>query len=337
MLHGRVWTLLLLLGLAAAAPPAVCVAGLAADGHQVHAARGIIREIAPDRRTAVIRHEAITNYMPAMTMEFNVGDTNELNGVTTGDTITFRLTATDDTHWIDEVRKQASATNSLPQQILPGLPDIRHRATPHPNPFGRGEGEASAASGVVYAADSSVSPTTPARQAALQPGDPLPDYELLAEDGNHIRLSDFRGKALAFTFIFTRCPLPDFCPRMANNFAKARDLLLTTTDTPTNWQFLSVSFDPDFDKPSVLSSYASVCRPGGDDRWLFAVAPPKELAQLAPRLDLLVLRGADGAVSHNLRTVVLDPQGRIFRQFLGNDWTPRQLADALREAALTQL
>jgi protein SCO1/2 len=161
----------------------------------------------------------------------------------------------------------------------------------------------------------------------------LPDYELIAETGKAIRFSEFHGKAVAFTFIFTRCPLPDYCPRMGNNFAKTRELILATTNAPTNWQFLSISFDPDFDKPAVLSSYANIYRNDNADRWLFAAAPMSSLAQLAPRLDLMVNREASGSISHNLRTVVLDPQGRIHRQFDGNLWTPAQLADAVIEAA----
>lgn len=262
--------------------------------NQTHTARGVVREIAPDRHKAVIRHEAIPNYMPAMTMEFNVRDTNELSGIGAGDTINFQLTATEDTHWIDHVRKVASATNSTP------------------------------------AAKARI---TPAQIAELKPGDQLPDYELMAETGKAIRFSDFRGKAVAFTFIFTRCPLPDYCPRMGNNFAKARELILATTNTPTNWQFLSISFDPDFDQPVVLSSYANFYRKDNADRWLFAAAPMKSLAELAPRLDLMVNREAGGSISHNLRTVVLDPQGRIHRQLDGNEWTPKQLAEALTEAA----
>lgn len=72
---------------------------------------------------------------------------------------------------------------------------------------------------------------------------------------------------------------------------------------------------------------------GNADRWLFAAAPAKALSMLMPRLDLMIHRDADGGISHNLRTVVLDPRGRIMRQFDGNDWTPRQLAEALLEAA----
>jgi protein SCO1/2 len=161
----------------------------------------------------------------------------------------------------------------------------------------------------------------------------LPDYEMSAENGKNIRFSDFRGKALALTFIFTRCPLPDFCPRMGQNFAKARDLMLASSNTTTNWQFLSISFDPDFDKPAVLSAYGNFYRKDNADRWLFAAAPMKSLKEIAPRLDLMFNREAGGSISHNLRTVVLDPQGRIHRQFDGNEWTPHQLAESLLEAA----
>ena len=120
---------------------------------------------------------------------------------------------------------------------------------------------------------------------------------------------------------------------MGNNFAKAREIILTSTNSPTNWQFLSISFDPDFDKPAVLTSYANFYRNGNADRWLFAAAPMRALAELAPRLDLMVNREVGGSISHNLRTVVLDPQGRIHRQFDGNEWTPKQLAESLLEAA----
>jgi protein SCO1/2 len=266
----------------------------AAATNQVHTTRGLVREIAPDHHKAVIRHEAIPGYMPAMTMEFNVRNANELSGIAVGDTITFRLTATEETHWIDQVSKIASTTNRAPE---------------------------------------SKAQITPSQIAELKPGDLLPDYELIAETGKAIRFSDFRGKAVAFTFIFTRCPLPDYCPRMGNNFAKTRELILATTSAPTNWQFLSISFDPDFDKPAVLSSYANFYRNDNADRWLFAAAPMSSLAQLAPRLDVMVNREAGGSISHNLRTVVLDPQGRIHRQFDGNLWTPAQLADAVIEAA----
>jgi protein SCO1/2 len=160
----------------------------------------------------------------------------------------------------------------------------------------------------------------------------LPDCELTDENGGRIRFSDFHGRALAFTFFFTRCPLPDYCPRMNKNFAETRRLLLNTPDAPTNWQFLSISFDPDFDQPEMLASYAIFFRDNNPDRWRFAAASTDAIARLAPQLDLMVMRDSTG-ISHNLRTVVLDPQGRIAHVFDGNEWTPQLLADTILQAA----
>lgn len=252
-----------------------------------------MRDIAPNRQTAVIRHEEIPGYMPRMVMELIVRNTNDLVGIRVSDEITFRLHATDDTHWIDTIRRVGQA-QSEPEKS-----------------------EATSAVGL---------------GAELHPGDEMPDATFLSESGVPVRLSDFRGQALAFTFFFTRCPLPDYCPRMNRHFSEARELLRQRPNAPTNWQFLCVSFDSEFDKPAVLAGYAKLFRGNDTNRWLFAVAAPQVVAELAPRLDLLVAREA-GSFSHNLRTVVVDPQGRISTQFDGNGWTPQQLAEAMSEAA----
>jgi protein SCO1/2 len=137
---------------------------------------------------------------------------------------------------------------------------------------------------------------------------------------------------VAFTFFFTSCPLPDYCPRMNQDFAATRALLRAAPQAPTNWQFLSISFDPGFDTPEILSGYARLYRGADTNQWLFAALPTNTLDAIAPRLNLMILR-AGGGISHNLRTVVLDPQGRIYQLFDGNEWTPRQLADAMLAAA----
>jgi len=166
----------------------------------------------------------------------------------------------------------------------------------------------------------------------LNVGDLLPDYEFTSETGQPVRFSDFRGSAVAFTFFFTSCPLPEFCPRMNRNLSEARTLLLTNSTTPRNWQLLSISFDATLDTPQALAGYAKFYRGDDTNRWLFAVASTNTLASLAPKVDLNFWREG-GSISHNLRTVVLEPDGKIFRQFDGNDWTPSQLAEAIREAA----
>ena len=263
----------------------------------VHTTRGLIRELAPDGKTAVIRHEAIPGYMPAMTMELNVRDTNELRGLTAGDTITFRLTANDDTHWIDQLKKDSGATNSAPAPVA-----ARHFSA----------------------------------VKELGPGDAIPDASFRDEHGQTVRFSDFRGQAVAFTFFFTRCPLPDYCPLMNKHFSTARRQLLTSTNAPANWSLLCISFDSEFDQPAVLAGYARTYRGDDTNRWLFASASQATLKELAPQLDLVVQADGPG-FSHNLRTVVVDTRGRIHQQFDGNRWKAEELAEALRKAAAVPL
>jgi protein SCO1 len=256
-------------------------------------ARGVVEKISSDRTQATIHHQAIPGYMMEMTMDFPVKDTNELNGISPGDKITFTLVVSNNDEWIENIQKvgHSSETNTMPTRMdMSGMPP------------------------------------------ELKPGDLLPDGVLIAEDGREVHFSDFRGEAVAFTFFFTRCPLPTFCPLMNRNFAAARALILSKPNAPTNWEFLSISFDPENDTPQVLASYGGFYRNGNPARWLFAAATTKTLATLAPGLDLMVVHQGS-SISHNLRTVVLDPQGRIYRQFDGNQWTPQDLADAVVNAA----
>jgi protein SCO1/2 len=252
--------------------------------------RGIIQQIPPDLRHVTIKHEKIPGYMAAMTMDFSVKNTNELNNLSAGDEITFTLVVTADDDWIQNLQRTGKSAG------VSGPPGWR------------------------------------AVEAELSVGDTLPDYEFTSENGQTVRFSDFRGRAIAFTFFFTSCPLPEFCPRMNKNFLEARKLLANDTNATANWQLLSISFDSDFDTPEILSGYAKSYRGEDTNRWLFAVASTNTLASLAPKVDLNFWREA-GSISHNLRTVVLDGNGKISKQFDGNDWTPEQLADAIRAAA----
>jgi len=259
-------------------------------------ARGVVRELRGDGQSVVVRHEEIPGFMPKMTMAFNVRDPNDLRGLQPGDTITFNVRATEEDSWIENIRR--AGTND-PAPARPADP-------------------ASAALLNV---------------AQMKPGDVLPDAELLGEDGRTIKLSDFQGRAVAFTFIFTRCPLPDYCPRMNQHFSRARELLSQRTGGPTNWQFLSISFDPEFDRPGVLTRYAYSYRGSSTDRWLFAAAPTNVMAGFVNQLDFRFL-DEGGNFLHNLRTVVLDPQRRIHRQFDGNKWKASELAEAIAAAAV---
>ncbi|HUE36929.1 MAG TPA: SCO family protein [Candidatus Acidoferrum sp.] len=259
------------------------------DSTNAYAASGVVVSLAPGRHTATIHNQAIPGYMMEMTMDFPVQETNELNGIVSGDQIAFTVMVTKTDSWIRDIHRTGHS-------------------------------------------DEVMTNTAPSMTMELKEGDPLPDGTMTAEDGRQIHFSDFRGDALAFTFFYTRCPLPNFCPLMNRNFADARDLISSTPGAPTNWECLSISFDPDSDTPAMLTSYASLFRGQKPGHWLFAAASTNTLATLAPALDLMLFREGD-SISHNLRTVVLDPKGRVYRQFDGNQWTARELADAVLAAA----
>ena len=122
---------------------------------------------------------------------------------------------------------------------------------------------------------------------------------------------------------------------MNQHFNRARELLLKQSSGPTNWQFLSISFDPEFDKPDVLSRFAYSYRGNNADRWLFAAAPTNVMSSFVNQLDFR-FANERGSFLLNLRTVVVDPQRRINRQFDGNQWKAEELSQALAEAAKKQ-
>lgn len=258
-------------------------------------AKGIVEKITPDRHTVTIDTDQIPGYMDKMTMDYPVPHTNDLMGISPGDIIRFTLVVSSNSDWINDIH----CTGHSNSEMTNNMPMQMNMSQDIPE---------------------------------LGTGDMLPDGVLTTEEGREIHFSDFRGKALAFTFFYTRCPLPTYCPLMNRNFADARDLLLSMPNAPTNWEFLSISFDPDNDTPQVLAAYGGFYRHGNSSHWLFASASKKTLATLAPALDLMVIHQGS-AISHNLRTVVLDSRGRIYHQFDGNQWTPKQLSQAMMQAA----
>lgn len=258
-------------------------------------ARGVIRELPAAGRSLVVKHEDIPGFMPRMTMEFDLGPDHRPTGLRVGDSIEFQVHANETESWISDVR--VVGTNS---PVLPMPAGLSSAAL--------------------------------LNAGSLKSGDLVADAELLSEDGRTIRLSSFRGRALALTFLFTRCPVPDFCPRMSQHFSRARSLLSQQAGGPTNWQFLSISFDPEVDKPGVLARYARGYRGQNQDRWVFAVASTNAMAVFGSQLDFR-FANEGGSFVHNLRTVVIDARGRLFRQFNGNAWNAEELAQAIAEAA----
>lgn len=258
--------------------------------------KGVVLEVKPADKSVKIKHEEVTGYMPAMTMPFDVRDTNELAGIEPGDPVSFRLIVTDTEGWIDQIKKIGPKTN-----LLPTTGQFRFVREVEP----------------------------------LKPGDPLPDYRFTNQLGRAFSTGQFKGQALAMEFLFTRCPYPTFCPLMADHFEQTQKKLLALTNGPANWQLLTITFDPEFDTPSVLKAYAE-SHHYDPAHWTFATAPLIDITAIGEQFGLAFWRDETGGISHNLRAAVIDASGRVRNIFVGNEWTPDELAADLVKAAATR-
>jgi protein SCO1/2 len=169
------------------------------------------------------------------------------------------------------------------------------------------------------------------------PGDAVPDFKLRNQDGRAIHLDQFRGKTLLVTFIYTRCPLPNFCPLVTHNFAVIDRQLAVTPALYQKTHLLCVSFDPDHDTPARLRAYGAMYI-GSDQKnafahWDFAVPSKPELLEMAKYFDLGVTQGADDTITHTLSTTLIDPHGKVAQFYPGNEWTPEQVVADVRKTA----
>lgn len=258
---------------------------------------GVIEELHPKEQTITIAHRAIGSYMPAMTMPFKVRPPAELSGLALGDRVSFRLRVSSTESWLDRIRKLHAERGPRPAGII---------ATP--------------------AASRTPAHTTAGADHSLL------DFPFTNELGQPVRLRDFRGQALAVTFFFTRCPLPEFCPRLSKNFEEASARLEAMRDGPTNWHFLSVSFDPGFDTPAVLRAYARQYH--YDPRhWSFLTGPADKIHELAAESDV-TYQGTNGVLTHNFRTLVVDARGHLQMVFpMGGDLSEPLVSEVLKAAA----
>ena len=181
----------------------------------------------------------------------------------------------------------------------------------------------------------------PLNENFAQIGKPVPDFSLTNQDGKKISMKDFRGKALAITFIYARCPLPDYCIRMSTNFSDIANQLKDNAEMRDKIRLLSISFDPENDTPAKLRSYG-IGYMGNDpkakfDVWQLAVGTDAEVRKIADFFGLRYEVDANdkAIINHSLRTAVIKPDGTVSKIFPGNEWTPNALLKEL-QATLTQ-
>jgi protein SCO1 len=253
---------------------------------------GEVRSVQKKENEITIRHEAIPGFMAAMTMPFHVDDPAVLDEVRPGDQVEGTL----------EVTTENGLTKDY---ALNGLVVVKPALAPP-----------------VTLDLSGASPRFQVRPKRLEVGEEVPDFTMTTQEGKAIKLSDMRGHVIALTFIYTRCPLPNFCPMMDRKFSELAHKVEVLPRRAARIRLLSVSFDPDHDTPEILREHARI-RGAVPPLWTFAVADHAQLERIAAPLGLIYGPGKNEII-HNLCTAVIDPQGKLARLEVGtksNQWT----------------
>jgi len=168
----------------------------------------------------------------------------------------------------------------------------------------------------------------------MSPGDEVPDDALVDQAGAVRRLSDWRGRALAVTFVYTRCPVPDFCPLMDRHFADLQRAILADPALRDRVHLASISFDPGHDSAEAIAAHAR--KRGADARiWSYLTGDAAAIERLTSRFGVSTIEEHDApdTITHNLRTAVIDRRGRLVKIYSGNEWTVDGLLDDLRAQA----
>ena len=169
----------------------------------------------------------------------------------------------------------------------------------------------------------------------LQPGEAVPNFALTDQSSRTIHLHDFDGKLLLLTFVYTNCPLSDYCPRMSHNFADM-DKALAGTPLYDRTHLLTISFDPARDTPAVLRSYGGAYTGRYTketfDHWTFASPKQADVDALLLFFDVGAVPAPGGTLTHTLSTVAIGPDGKVLKWYGGNDWTPAQVLADVRHS-----
>ncbi|HEX6163315.1 MAG TPA: SCO family protein [Vicinamibacterales bacterium] len=261
------------------------------DATRTYPLTGQILVVKPDTNELLVKHDDIPGFMPAMTMPYVVNDPALIKDRAAGDLITATLVVGRERAHLSAITRTGSAP--LPEDARTTIP---------------------AAAGV----------------SILKPGDAVPNTPLIDQDGATVTLGDLRGSAAAVSFIYTRCPLPQFCPMIDRRFGEVQQIAAADPALAGRVKLLSISFDPEFDRAEVLRAHAK--KTGADPRvWRFATAPQPVVDRMAAEFGINVIREKDNTITHNLRTAVIDPSGRVAAILDNNGWTAAELADALKK------
>ena len=169
----------------------------------------------------------------------------------------------------------------------------------------------------------------PAGDELISTGDAFPDYAFRDETGKEVRLADYHGTPVAITFVFSRCPVPEYCPRMMSHFSAVLEKLKTTPDAPADFRLLTISFDHEFDTPEVMRAWGAAFGHREGLPWSLLSTPDKTVIDDISIRTGLRFGTVNGTIQHNLRTLVLNPDGTLRRLFTDENWTVDEMVAEL--------
>lgn len=271
---------------------ALAAAGCGSSDERTYSLQGQVLAVQPDHQQATIKHEEIKGLMPAMTMPYRMKNPRLLEGIAPGDLINGTLVIVSNDAYVTEVRKVGAAPLEKPPAEAP----------------------APTSSGIEL----------------LKPGDTVPDALLVDQEGRKRHVDSLKGSTLLVTFIYTACPLPTFCPLLDRHFASIQSAI-KGDPALKNVRLISISFDPATDTPAVLKKHAGELK-ADPAIWTFFTGEREEIDRFASRFGIAVSRALNDErdITHNLRTALVDPAGRLVKVYVGNEWTPEQLLADLR-------
>jgi len=186
---------------------------------------------------------------------------------------------------------------------------------------------------LIITRQSAIAPALPGVKMAKE-GDEVPNFTLRNQDDREIHIKDYRGKALLLTFIYTRCPVPDYCTLMSDNFAQIDRALGQDAELYSNTHLLSISIDPEYDTPKVLRSYGAAHTERYQNEtfahWEFATGTNEQVKEIAQFFGLNYFPEKDQII-HALRTVIIDPRGKVAKIYSGNEWKPEEVVDEIKK------
>lgn len=161
----------------------------------------------------------------------------------------------------------------------------------------------------------------------LEIGAAVPNFQLTNQDGATTKFTDYRGKVVVVSFLFTRCPDPSKCPMLSAKLGKVQELVGQMEEARNRVQILSITLDPKNDTPEVLKGYAQGHQA---NNWTFLTGKSNDILKVAGLFGEIYY-DEKGTVVHNTRTSLVDRQGRLRRVFTDNDWKMSEMAGAIRQ------